>query len=86
MQRGIISCTSAELILLTELTKTIPGLERLHAALSQPHKTEPIKIQVRADEVEQILDELPPPQESTATQKQLRQLLSQFLHAPHPTI
>lgn len=85
MQRGIITCTSAELILLTELTARIPGLERLHTALSQPHKSEPIKIQVRADEVERILDELPPPQESSATQKHVRQLLTHFLHAPHPT-
>lgn len=84
MQRGIISCTIAEAMHLAEIVKTIPPLTRLQQALSQPFLKEPVIVQMRADEVETILDHLPPPQASGAIEKNIRVLLTNFLQKQSP--
>jgi hypothetical protein len=81
MNRGVVTLTDSEIELGLQLAQTAsfaPLLIQKLTAASQ-EATNPTVVELSEDQVEQIIDNLPAPQESTPVMRELRAKLTQFL-------
>ena len=81
MNRGIVSLTNQEIDLGFQLAQTASFAPLLIQKLTAAKKevTDPTVIELSEDQVEQIIDSLPAPQDSDQLMKDLRLKLTQFL-------
>ena len=81
VNRGVVNLTNEEIQFGLQLSQTNNFdqllIQKLTAAIQAP--TNPTVVELSEDQVEQIIDVLPAPQESNPVMKSLRVKLTQFL-------